>query len=99
MKKLSEFTGRAATDLIGHILLGISDMFTNEANKKAYSEGGAAALIGSALINTPGGVVGILAALNETPVEKFEYNAVTLVKDAYALLTDPELVMLFGEQS
>lgn len=99
MKKLSEFHGKAATDLIGKILISISKIFKNEDNKKAYAEDGAAALIGSALINTPEGVVGILAALNEVPVEEYDYTAVTLIKDAYGMLTDQELVMLFGSQS
>lgn len=98
MKKPSEFTGKAATDLIGHLLLSVAQMLGDERNKKAYAENGAAALIGSALINTPDSIVGLLATLNEVPVDQYEYNAVSLVKDAYALLTDPEMLALFNSQ-
>ena len=99
MKKLSEFKGRDATDLLGHLLLDVGDMMRNPANSKAYKEKGAIGLVGSALIETPEAIVSLLARLNEVPVEQYEYNVVSLAKDAFEIFKDPELVQLFGLQN
>ena len=99
MKKLSEFKGREATDLLGHLLLDIGDMMQNQANTRAYKEKGAIGLVGSALIETPEAIVSLLARLNEVPVEQYDYNAISLAKDAFEIFKDPELVQLFGSQN
>lgn len=99
MKKLSEFKGREATNLLGKLLLSVSDMLDNAENKAAYQSKGAIGLIGMALIQTPDAVVGLLAALNEVPVEKYEYNVISLANDSFEIFKDPELVQLFGSQN
>ena len=99
MKKLSEFKGREATNLLGYLLMFVGDMMQNEDNQKAYKERGPVGLVGSALINTPDAIVGLLATLNEVPVEQYDYNAVSLAKDAFGIFKDPELAQVFGLQS
>ena len=99
MKKLSEIKGRDATNLLGYLLLFVGDMLANENNKTAYEKRGGVGLVGSALIHTPEAVVGLLAALNEVPVEEYDYNAVSLARDAMSIFRDPDLVQLFGSQS
>lgn len=98
MKKLSEFKGKQATDLLGYTLLAVGDIMQNEANKKALQEKGPVGLIGAALINTPDAIVSLVATLNEIPVDQYDYNAVTLGRDAFAIFKDPELIQLFNLQ-
>ncbi len=99
MKKLSEFTGEAATTLIGTVLLTTCNILKNRENLKAYQNSGAMGLIGSALCNTPKEIIKLLAMLNEKPVEEYEVNAAALIHDAYEIFEDPELLRLFGMQS
>lgn len=98
MKKLSEFTGSAATTLIGTVLLSVCAILKNKKNLKEYQNSGAMGLIGAALVNTPKEITKLLAMLNEKTVEEYEVNAATLIHDAYAIFEDPELMRLFGLQ-
>lgn len=99
MKKLSEFKGEEATNLIGTVLRSICNILKNKENLNAYQENGVIDLIGAALCNTPKEIIKLLAMLNEKTVEEYEVNAAVLVRDAYAMFDDPELLQLFGMQS
>lgn len=99
MKKLSEFTGEAATTLIGTVLLSTCNILKNRENLKAYQNSGAMGLIGAALCNTPKEIIKLLAMLNEKTVEEYEVDAAVLIHDAYEIFEDPELLRLFGMQS
>ena len=98
LKKLSEIKGRQATELLGQLLIDVGDMMADAENQKAYKEKGAIGLVGSALIRTPDAVVNLLARLNEVPVEKYDYSAVSLARDAFSIFRDPEMIELFGSQ-
>lgn len=99
MKKLSEFTGEAATTLIGTVLLSTCNILKNRENLKAYQNSGAMGLIGAALVNTPKEIIKLLAMLNEKNPEEYEVNGASLIHDAYEIFEDPELLRLFGMQS
>lgn len=99
MKKLSEFKGEEATTLIGTVLLAICKILKNKENFKAYQNSGAMGLIGSALVNTPREITNLMAMLNEKKPEDYEVNGATLIRDAYEIFEDPELLQLFGMQS
>lgn len=99
MKKLSEFKGEEATTLIGTTLLAVCNILKNKKNMKEYQSSGAMGLIGAALCNTPNEIIKLLAMMNEKTVEEYEVDGAVLIRDAYAIFEDPELLQLFGMQS
>lgn len=99
MKKLSEFTGKDATNLIGKVLLSISAILRNKKCAECYRRNDIAGMLGNALVEVPDQIVNLLAALNEKKPEEYEYTAASLMTDAFAMFSDPALVVLFGSQS
>lgn len=99
MKQLSEFTGKAATDLLGLTLKSLSGIMRNKKNCEYYAKNDIIGMFGSALTETPEYVVSLLAALNEKKPEEYEYTAESLMADTFALFNDKAVMRLFGSQS
>ena len=54
--------------------------------------------ISALLRNSKHAVKGVLAVLNETPVEDYTCTAASILADAVTMLSDPDLLVLFGVQ-
>lgn len=98
MKRLSEFTGDAAFDVVADLFPYLAEIARNPESRAASTKSNlefAAAL----LKHNKAAIKGILARLNEVPVEEYTCTAVSLINDALTLVTDPDLMALFGRQS
>lgn len=97
--KLSEFKGDKAMEVVGKLLLPVTNIAANKEVLKALRKGGLPMMLSAALINTPKDVKELLAILNDKPVEEYECDGATILADVFALFTDEALLRLFGLQS
>lgn len=98
MKKLSEFKDDEGIEAVAALLPYITEIVRNPANKEARNDG-EMGFISAMLRNNKHAVKGILAVLNETPVEEYTCTAASILADALTMLNDPALLSLFGVQS
>lgn len=97
MKKLSDFKGEEAFDLLADLIDPMGDIFSNGEFLQALGTDNKKALK-SLLKNNRKSVVEVLARLNEVPVEDFQYNVATLTVQCLALMNDKELLSVFTSQ-
>lgn len=97
MKKLSDFKGEEAFDLLEDLIDPMGDIFSNNEFLQALGNDNKKALK-SLLRNNRKAVVEVLARLNEVPVEDFHYNIATLTIQCLALMNDKELLSVFTSQ-
>lgn len=98
VKKLTDFKGVdgmvVAAKLMRKIIPIVKNPKTREAKESSMAE-----MIISAVEQNPEEMIGILAILSETPEEEYQCNAATIMVDAMTLMSDEELMGLFGCQS
>ena len=97
--KLSEFKGDKGIEVVGKLLLPVSNIAANKEVTKAMRNGGLPQMLSSALINCPKDIREMLAILNDKPVEEYEVNGATILADVFLLFEDEALLRLFGLQS
>lgn len=97
MKKLNEFEGDAGFELVANILPCIEAIVQNPEVKTARSKS-LASFVSAMLKSNKEAVKGILAALNETPVDEYKVTAASIFADTFAMLNDESLMGLFGLQ-
>ena len=97
MKKLSDFKNDDALEVVAGLIPYITEIVQNPANKEARS-GGTMDFVSALLRNNKHAVKGILAVLNETPLEEYTCTAASVLADALTMLNDPDLLVLFGVQ-
>lgn len=96
--KLSDFKGDKGIQVVGRLLLPVSNIAANKEVRKAWKNG-VIPMVSAALLNCPMDVREMLAALNDKPIEQYEVNGATILKDALTLFEDEALLALFGLQS
>lgn len=106
MKKLSEFKDDEAMDVLAEILDPMVNMMKNKdfvlairGDKKKGIRPNRVEAIKIAITKNRSDVVKIMAVLNETPVEEFHYNLLTLPQMMVEMFNDKELMDFFGSQS
>lgn len=99
--KLSEIKNEQAIDVLGEILPSFHRIATNEEitkirsrDKYTYIE-----LASAILKNCKSDILFILATLDGKTVETYECTLVSLFKDIFELITEPEIQDLFTLQS
>ena len=99
--KLSEIKNEQAIDVLGDILPSFQRIVTNEEiakirskDKYTYIE-----LASAILKNCKNDILFILAALDGKTIDEYECTLVSLFKDIFNLITDPEIQDLFTLQS
>lgn len=97
MKKLSEFEGDAAIELVANLLPYIEEIAQNPENSNAKGKS-MAFFAATILRNNKESVKAILAALNETPVDEYKITAASIFVDTFTMLNDEALLGLFGLQ-
>lgn len=102
MKKLSEFKDDEAMDVLIEILEPSANLIKNNKFKLAIRgdkekdiKPNKMQAIKIAITENRKDVVKIMATLNETPVEEFHYNLLTLPKMMVELFNDKELIDFF----
>lgn len=106
MKKLSEFRDDEAMDVLAEILDPMVNMMKNKdfvlamrGDRQKEIRPNRVEAIKIAITDNRSDVVKIMAVLNETPVEEFHYNLLTLPQMMVEMLNDKELMGFFGYQS
>jgi hypothetical protein len=96
--KLSEFKDEKAIEVVANLLEPIANIAKNQANQAA--KGGTKLEIASAMLkNNAKDVMTMLAILADEDPETYHCSAATVLADVLNMLTDTELMQLFGLQS
>ena len=97
MKKLSEFEGDAAFNVIADLMMYINEIKKNPETQKLLKAKDVD--VESALFkDNKHAITGILAALSGVPIEEYRFTAYTLIRDFTEAFKDPGVQMLFGVQ-
>ena len=96
--RLSEFKDEKAIEVVADLLVPIGNIVANPANKEA-KDSGVIALASAMLKNNAKDAKEILAILADKPIESYTCTAATVLKDMLNVLSDPDLLELFGLQS
>ena len=96
--RLSEFKDEKAIEVVADLLVPIGNIVANPANKDAH-DSGVIALESAMLKKNAKDAKEILAILADKPIESYTCTAATVLKDNLNVLSDPDLLELFGLQS
>jgi hypothetical protein len=96
MRKLSEIKGEEALDVLAEIIEPAAEIFTDEAVKKALTEGkNKLEAVKVVLKNHKKAVIAVMAALEGVAVEEYQPPLLALPTMLMEVLNDPELQKLF----
>lgn len=98
--KLSEYKNEEALELLADIMDPLSDIMTDENFKKLLSEEKTTkmGMIQYLLRNQSKPIIAILARMENTPVEEFQVNILSLTTKLLDVFNDKELVDFFKSQ-
>ncbi|MCM1328842.1 MAG: hypothetical protein NC253_05310 [Ruminococcus sp.] len=103
MKKISEYIGEEALDLLADLIEPAAEIFGDKDIAKASRKGGGrTAAIKLAVKNHKKAIIEILARLDGVPVEEYKCNVLSLPQKILEILNDKELLDFFiasGQQS
>lgn len=95
--RLSEFKDEKGIEVVAKLLIPIGKIATN--TKNAESRNGSKLDFAAALLqNNPGEVKDMLAILADKDPAEYHCTAATVLMDVFNMVSDPELMMLFGLQ-
>jgi hypothetical protein len=96
MRKLSEIKGEEALDVLAEIIEPAAEIFTDEAVKKALTEGkNKLEAVKVVLKNHKKAVIAVMAALEGVAVKEYQPPLLALPTMLMEILNDPELQKLF----
>lgn len=105
MKKLSEFKDDEAMDVLAEVIEPVAELCTDKefvqlvrGDKSKGIKPDRIKATQKAITDHRKAVVKIMAVLNETPVEEFHYNIMTLPMMFVKMLNDKELLAFFQYQ-
>lgn len=101
--RLSEFRDEQGVEVVAKLLVPIAKIVSNEKNAKAQKEanegkGSTLDFVSAMLQNNPRDVMDMLAILDGKDPNEYHCSAATVLVDALHMVSDPELLMLFGLQ-
>lgn len=99
--RLSDFKDERAIDVLADLLEPASAIISNPEVAKVAGKvddglKGKMIFAKAMLKNSKDAVLEILAILNDTPVDEYHCNAATIIKDLLDILSDEELLTVFG---
>ena len=96
MRKLSEIKGEEALDVLAEIIEPAAEIFTDEAVKKALTEGkNKLEAVKIVLKEHKKAVIAVMAALEGVAVEEYQPSLLALPAMLLEVLNDPDLQKLF----
>ena len=99
MAKLSDFKDEKALDVMADLLEPLAEILSDPALKSAYErKANKLKLVKLAIKNHKRAVIEILAILDDTPVEDYHVNLLTLPAKILEILNDEEFTQLFTTQ-
>lgn len=96
--RLSDFHDEQAIEVVARLLEPISRIAGNAENARAKGDN-LAAFAGALLRNNPRDVMEMLAILSGKESADYHCTAASVLADVFQMLSDPELLRLFGLQS
>ena len=99
MKRLSEFKNEDGVIVVAKLLQPIFRIVQAMKDEKRPDNMTAMDFVAAMLAKSPKDVVEIFAILSETPVEEYNCSGASILADTIALVSDRELMELFGLQS
>lgn len=98
--KLTEYKNEDALDLLADLLEPLANILSDKEVQKLATDESATKLKAVQLLlkRHPKEIIQIMARLDNTPVEKYEINMLTLPKKLIELLNDKELISFFRSQ-
>lgn len=95
--RLSDFKDEKGIEIVAKLLVPIGNIATNKANAKAKNEN--MFVFASALLqNNKRDVMDMLAILSDKDPTEYHCTAATAMSDIVEMLSDPDLLALFGLQ-
>ena len=95
--RLSEFKDEKAIEVVAKLLVPIGNIAKNRENAKAKGEN-ILSFASSMLRNNASDVKAMLAILDEKEPEEYHCTVATVFKDVLNMISDPELLEIFGLQ-
>lgn len=96
--RLSDFQDEKAIEVIGKLLPPIVRIAQRKENAEAR-DGSMASFAAAMLQNNAADVKEMLAVLNDEDPASYRCNAATVLRDVMVMISDPELLALFGLRS
>ena len=102
--RLSDFKDEKGVQVVAKLLVPIEKIASNQKNvaaKKAVIDGtiGMLDFTSAMLQNSPRDVMDMLAILNDQDPAEYHCSAATVLADTFNMISDPDLLLLFGLQS
>ncbi|WP_305116639.1 hypothetical protein [Acutalibacter muris] len=98
--RLSEFKDEKAIEVVAALLEPIGKIAKNPKNQESRGEGKTILDFAAAMLkNNPADAKDMLAILADKEPESYHCNAATVFRDILLMLSDPEIMELFGVQS
>lgn len=95
--RLSDFKDEKGVEIVAKLLVPIKNISSNPKNDEARDEGDLA-FAAAMLQNSPRDAMDMLAILHEQDPKDYHCSAATVLVDVFNMISDPELLALFGLQ-
>lgn len=95
--RLSEFKDEKGIEVVAKLLVPIGNIAANKDNATARGKN-VSAFASSILQNNTRDVMDMLAILDDKNPEEYHCTAATVLMDVFNMMSDPDLLMLFGLQ-
>lgn len=95
--RLSDFKDEKGIEVVAKLLIPITKISMNEENAKA-SKGNLMEFASSILQNNSRDVKEMLAILDDKDPAEYHCTAATVLRDVFSMISDPEILALFGLQ-
>lgn len=97
--RLSDIQGEKSFDILAELMTPLEGLSKDEELKRMIGNSSGFSLAKYLLKEHKTEVLEVMAILNETTVDKLEYNVLTLPKMVIEIITDPVLLELFQSLS
>jgi len=97
--KLKDFKGAKGIEVVGKLLVPITQILGNPQNSEAIDRGDLLGQVSAFFRNNPKDVLEILAIMDDKNPEMYDITAQDALAKLLSWFDDPELLSLFGLQS
>lgn len=99
MKKLSEYENEEALEILADIIEPAAVIFADKEIKKLYETKNKLKIASYAIKAHKKEIIQILAALEQTPIDEYKCNVLTLPLKVIEILNDKELTSFFSQSA
>lgn len=95
--RLSDFKDEKALEVVADLIDPITEIVKSSENVEA-SKKGTLKFVQAAMRNTPKAVIEMMAILDDKKPENYHCTGVSVIKSAFDMFSDPDVMALFGLQ-